>query len=148
MAKFSSRSIGVCLRAAYSMRPDAVEGELDDLYKRIVVEVRGHDRAVLDSYANFVKMTSNELECNLSEIREPHRFIERWTVLKSRFSNRKHMRQYEMRTYFREFEFKHLTGSTCDTLLEYIQRNLPEGVAMHVHKTKINPLPEHFTQSN
>lgn len=118
--------------------------ELDDLFKKVVVEVRGHDNAVLESYKKFVQQASNELEINLNEIREPQRFIERWTLLKSRFSNRKHMRQYEMRTYFREFEFKYLTGSTCDTLLEYIQRNLPEGVAMHVHKTKICQLPEHF----
>ena len=118
--------------------------ELDDLFKRVIVHVRGHDKSVLDSYKQFVEMTSKELELNLTEVREPHRFIERWTLLKSRFSNRKHLRQYEMRTYFREFEFKHLTGSTCDTLLEFIQRNLPEGVAMHVHKTKISQLPEHF----
>lgn len=118
--------------------------ELDDLFKKVVVEVRGHDNAVLESYKKFVQQTSNELEINLNEIREPQRFIERWTLLKSRFSNRKHMRQYEMRTYFRQFEFKYLTGSTCDTLLEYIQRNLPEGVAMHVHKTKICHLPDHF----
>ncbi|RNA37936.1 28S ribosomal mitochondrial isoform X1 [Brachionus plicatilis] len=119
--------------------------ELDDLFKKVVVEVRGHDNAVLESYKTFVQQASKELEINLNEIREPDRFIERWTLLKSRFSNRKHMRQYEMRTYFREFEFKHLTGSTCDTLLEYIQRNLPEGVAMHVHKTKLCQLPEHFS---
>lgn len=31
-----------------------------------------------------------------------------------------------------QFQFKHLTGSTADILLEYIQRNLPEGVAMKV----------------
>ena len=29
-------------------------------------------------------------------------------------------------------QFKHLTGSTADTFLEYIQRNLPEGMAMKV----------------
>ncbi|CAF0867004.1 unnamed protein product [Brachionus calyciflorus] len=123
---------------------DLKERDLDDLYKKVVVQVRGHDNAVLESYKNFVQQTSKELDVNLNEIRQPDRFIERWTILKSRFSNRKHMRQYEMRTHFREFEFKHLTGSTCDTLLEYIQRNLPEGVAMHVHKTKITQLPEHF----
>lgn len=121
-----------------------VEQELDDLYKRVVVHVRGHDNSVLESYKNFVQHTSKELEVNLSEIREPDRFIERWTLLKSRFGNRKHLRQYEMRTYFREFEFKHLTGSTCDTLLEFIQRNLPEGVAMHVHKTRLASLPDDF----
>ena len=27
---------------------------------------------------------------------------------------------------------KHLTGSTADTFLEYVQRNLPEGVSMKV----------------
>jgi hypothetical protein len=30
--------------------------------------------------------------------------------------------------------FEKLTGSTADTFLEYIQRNLPEGVAMKVTK--------------
>lgn len=34
------------------------------------------------------------------------------------------------------FQLKHLTGSTADTYLEYIQRNLPEGVAMKVTKVK------------
>ena len=29
-------------------------------------------------------------------------------------------------------QFKHVTGSTANTLLEYIQRNLPEGMAMKV----------------
>lgn len=121
---------------------------LDDLYKKVIVEVRGHDPIVLDSYENFVKLASQELEVNLKSIRTPFRFIERWTILKSRFSNRKHMRQYEMRTHFKEFEFIHLTGSTRDTLLEYIQRNLPEGVAMHVHETKILELPQEYASSN
>lgn len=122
------------------------KGELDDLFKRVIVEVRGHEPSVLNSYTAFVQQASNHLGINLFSINTPHRFIERWTLLKSRFGNRKHMRQYEMRTHFKVYEFKHLTGSTCDTLLEYIQRNLPEGVAMHVHKTKIMPIPDHFTE--
>jgi small subunit ribosomal protein S10 len=124
--------------------------EYDDLYKSVVVEVRGHDRAVLDSYEKFVVLAAGHLDCPLRWRRgnHPHRFIERWTLLKSRFSNRKHMRQYEMRTYFKTLKFAHLTGSTCDTLLEYIQRNLPEGVAMHVYKTKLLPLPEHFLKND
>lgn len=44
------------------------------------------------------------------------------------------MVQYEFRTYFRFMQFHRLTGSTADTFLEYIQRNLPEGVAMKVTK--------------
>jgi len=41
-------------------------------------------------------------------------------------------------------EFKHLTGSTADTFLEYIERNLPEGVALKVYKTAIEALPPHI----
>ena len=32
---------------------------------------------------------------------------------------------------------KHLTGSTADTYLEYVQRNLPEGVSMKVTLQRI-----------
>lgn len=39
-------------------------------------------------------------------------------------------------------EFKHLTGSTADTFLEYIERNLPEGVMAKVIKERIEPLYE------
>ena len=39
-----------------------------------------------------------------------------------------------------------MTGSTADTFLEYIQRNLPEGVALKVYKTAIEPIPQHISQ--
>ena len=42
-----------------------------------------------------------------------------------------------MRTNYRSFRLDRLTGSTADTILEYIQRNLPEGVAMKVTKVSI-----------
>ena len=35
-------------------------------------------------------------------------------------------------------QFKHLTGSTADTMLEYIQRNLPEGMALKVTKVRLH----------
>ena len=35
------------------------------------------------------------------------------------------------------FQLKHITGSTADTFLEYIQRNLPEGMCMKVTKVSI-----------
>lgn len=38
-----------------------------------------------------------------------------------------------MKTLFL-FQLKHLTGSTANVYLEYIQRNLPEGVAMEIKK--------------
>ncbi|VVC94585.1 unnamed protein product [Leptidea sinapis] len=37
-----------------------------------------------------------------------------------------------------------LTGSTCDTYLEYIQRNLPEGCALKVTKVECQSIPEHI----
>lgn len=40
-----------------------------------------------------------------------------------------------------------MTGSTADTLLEYIERNLPEGVALKVYRTAIEPIPEHMNQT-
>jgi small subunit ribosomal protein S10 len=110
------------------------------LFSKVEIEVRGHDRAVLNSYSVFVKTVANELGLKLTTS-APDRFIERWSILKSRFSNRKHMRQYEMRTHFLKFNFQKLTGSTCSTLLEYIERNLPAGVAMHVHQTRLSLLP-------
>ena len=53
-------------------------------------------------------------------------------MLKSRFVHKKHRVQYEMRTHFLTVVIKHLTGSTADTFVEYIQRVCPEGVAMKV----------------
>jgi ribosomal protein S10 len=118
---------------------------LDQLVKNLHIHVRSHDESVINSYSTFVKLASKGLGLRV-KVNEPKKFIERWTVLKSRFSNRKHMRQYEMRTHFREYEYQKLTGSTTDTLLEYLQRNLPEGVAMHVEKTTIKQLPEFILQ--
>lgn len=42
--------------------------------------------------------------------------------------------------------FHKLTGSTLDTFLEYIERNLPEGVALKATKVEISELPEHLTK--
>lgn len=35
-----------------------------------------------------------------------------------------------------------LTGSTASTLIEYIQRNIPEGIAMRVDYNELCMLPE------
>ncbi|POI22812.1 hypothetical protein CIB84_013440, partial [Bambusicola thoracicus] len=43
-------------------------------------------------------------------------------------------------------KLKHLTGSTAAVYLEYVERNLPEGVAMEVKKTKIEKIPEHIQE--
>lgn len=40
--------------------------------------------------------------------------------------------------------FHRLTGSTLSTFLEYIERNLPEGVALKATKIELLPLSEHL----
>lgn len=41
-----------------------------------------------------------------------------------------------------------MTGETADIFLEYVQRNLPEGVSMSVETTELEMIPEFLTQSN
>ena len=38
------------------------EDELDDLYSLITIEVKGHDKAVLQSYAKFMTSAATELD--------------------------------------------------------------------------------------
>ncbi|VDP89811.1 unnamed protein product [Echinostoma caproni] len=96
--------------------------ERDVLYRKLVLIVAGHEPAVLKSYEQFVKTVCDEFSLNL---------FERLSLNKSPFIYKKHQRQYEFRTHYKYFTIKEITGCTADVLLEYIQRNLPEGVAMH-----------------
>ncbi|KAH0566567.1 28S ribosomal protein S10, mitochondrial [Cotesia glomerata] len=115
----------------------------DKLYKKVQVEVRGNEPAVLTSYGTFVSAAASHLGIEMTRNTQPKKAIhERYTVLKSAFVHKKHRVQYEFRTYYRYMDFEKLTESTTDTFLEYIQRNLPEGVAMKVTKTEIKPLFE------
>ncbi|XP_048203722.1 28S ribosomal protein S10, mitochondrial isoform X1 [Perognathus longimembris pacificus] len=120
-----------------------VSDEPDTLYKRLSILVKGHDKAVLDSYEYFAVLAAKELGISI-KVHEPPRKIERFTVLKSVHIFKKHRVQYEMRTLYRCLELERLTGCTADVYLEYIQRNLPEGVAMEVTKTRLEQLPEHI----
>ncbi|XP_054349351.1 small ribosomal subunit protein uS10m isoform X1 [Pongo pygmaeus] len=122
-----------------------ISDEPDILYKRLSVLVKGHDKAVLDSYEYFAVLAAKELGISI-KVHEPPRKIERFTLLQSVHIYKKHRVQYEMRTLYRCLELKHLTGSTADVYLEYIQRNLPEGVAMEVTKTQLEQLPEHIKE--
>ncbi|XP_039098593.1 28S ribosomal protein S10, mitochondrial isoform X2 [Hyaena hyaena] len=122
-----------------------ISDEPDTLYKRLSVLVKGHDKAVLDSYEYFAVLAAKELGISI-KVHEPPRKIERFTLLKSVHIFKKHRVQYEMRTLYRCLELEHLTGSTADVYLEYIQRNLPEGIAMEVIKTKLERLPEHIKE--
>lgn len=72
---------------------------------------------------------------------------DRMTLLKSVFIYKKHRVQYEVRTHFRHMHFHKLTQSTLETFLEYIERNLPEGVALKATKVEIQSLPDYLTQA-
>lgn len=41
-------------------------------------------------------------------------------------------------------QVRNVTHETADVLLEYIQRNIPEGISMSVEQTELQSLPEFF----
>ncbi|XP_074603431.1 mitochondrial ribosomal protein S10 [Brevipalpus obovatus] len=130
--------------AALSLMRHCSGQELDKLYQKLVIDVRAHDPTVLESYEKFVNMTAKELSVEHVETWKPFRHIIRRALLASRFVHKDAREFYEFRTYFLMMEFKNLTGSTMDTFLEYIQRNLPEGVCMKATKTELARLPDHL----
>ncbi|XP_065606846.1 small ribosomal subunit protein uS10m [Cyrtonyx montezumae] len=124
----------------------SVSDEPEILYRRLSLLVKGHDKAVLDSYEFFAVLAAKELGITVEKVDRPPKTIERLTLLKSVHIYKKHRVQYEMRTHYLCLELKHLTGSTAAVYLEYVERNLPEGVAMEVKKTRIEKVPEHIQQ--
>ncbi|XP_010132724.1 PREDICTED: 28S ribosomal protein S10, mitochondrial, partial [Buceros rhinoceros silvestris] len=124
----------------------SISDEPETLYKRLSLLVKGHDKAVLDSYEYFAVLAANELGISVEKVHNPPKTIERFTLLKSVHIYKKHRVQYEMRTHYLCLELKYLTSSTAAVYLEYVQRNLPEGVAMEVKKTKIEKIPEHIRE--
>ncbi|XP_008276864.1 small ribosomal subunit protein uS10m isoform X2 [Stegastes partitus] len=121
-----------------------VTEEPDVLFQKVLVLVKSHDRAVLDSYEFFATTAAQELGITVGKVFEPQKDIERVTLLKSVHIFKNHRVQYEMRTHFRCIELSHITGSTAKVYLEYVQRNLPEGVAMEVTKTAMEKVPDHI----
>jgi len=117
----------------------------DKLYKTIDIELRAHEPAVLRSFSWFATTAAKHLAVPVEKSwapEEPHK--ERKTLLRAAFVNKKHRVQYEMRTYYHFLRVARLTGSTADTYLEYVQRNLPEGVAMKVTRHEVRHLPAHL----
>ncbi|EDW15174.1 28S ribosomal protein S10, mitochondrial [Drosophila mojavensis] len=122
-------------------------GEPDKLYSKLEIELRGIDPAVLRSYTWFATTAAEHLGIELGKCWSPRKaHHERMTLLKSVHIYKKHRVQYEIRTHFRYMNFHKLTGSTLDTFLEYIERNLPEGVALQAAKTELQQLPAHLQQ--
>jgi small subunit ribosomal protein S10 len=129
--------------------------------------------AVLRSYSTFVRAAADRLQLPVftppdvphhrRHERRPYTYLH--TSLKSAHVHKKHKVQYETRTHWYTYTFTHLTGmltahthnvhthstlagSTADTLLEYLQRQLPEGVGMIVKKTQCLRVPAHLQSSD
>ncbi|XP_023949389.2 28S ribosomal protein S10, mitochondrial [Bicyclus anynana] len=119
--------------------------KLDKLYKRVELEMRGIDPAVLLSYSWFCIAAATHLGIDVTKswaLRKAEK--ERHTLLRCVHIYKKHRVQYEVRSYFRFIHLQRLTGSTCDTYLEYIERNLPEGCALKVTKIECQTIPDHI----
>jgi len=115
----------------------------DKLYKTIELEILAYEQTVLDSYQWFVLTAASHLQLQVGKIWQPIKFSRHLTVVnKSAFVHKKARVHYEVRTYYRYINLHKLTGSTADTFLEYIQRNLPEGVGLKVTKAEALPLPD------
>ncbi|XP_065060258.1 small ribosomal subunit protein uS10m-like [Rhopilema esculentum] len=116
----------------------------DRLFSLVTLVVKGSDEAVLDSYTQFVTRAAKILNLDISRrtILETH--FEKRTLLKSPHIYKKHQAQYEVRTHGRMVQLQKLTGDTADIFLEYIQRNLPEGVSMNVEQTEVLDVPEYI----
>ncbi|XP_059474252.1 small ribosomal subunit protein uS10m [Neocloeon triangulifer] len=122
-------------------------GTPDKLFKKITIELKGHEKAVLKSYTTVLKAAATNLDIPSDEIvLVPKATYNRLTLLRSVHIYKKHRVQYEMRTYHASLTLRRLTGSTADTYLEYVQRMLPEGVGMKVSKTEIHPTPNYMQQ--
>lgn len=122
--------------------------EFDKLYKRVQLELKGNDPTVMKSFVQFATSAGNHLDVQSEtwNLRKPTHT--KYTLLKAVHIYKKHRVQYEYRTYYSFINFKHLTESTANTLLEYIQRNLPEGVALKTTTVELQKIPDHLLKSN
>lgn len=118
----------------------------ESLFRAIDVLVKGHEKSVLDSFMTFMIVTAKHLEIDIAGQLTPKFIADRSTFLKSVHIYKKHRVQYEMRTHRLVLQLKYLTSSTANVYLEYVQRNIPAGVAMHVHKWRLERLPEHIQE--
>jgi len=123
------------------------ESNIDKLYKTVELEILAYEPSVLDSYQWFVLTAAHHLNLTVGKCWSPPLSDKyRFNVLKSAFVHKKHQVHYEVRTHHRFITLHKMTGSTADTFLEYIQRNLPEGVGMKVTKVEVQPMPEYVVK--
>ena len=120
--------------------------EPETLYRAIDILIKGHEASVLESYMTFMTKAAELLGIDIAGKLTPKFIADRSTFLKSIHIQKKHRVQYEIRTHRRVLQLKYMTSSTANAYLEYVERNLPAGVAMHVHRWKLERLPEHVRE--
>merc|ERR1719427_698924 len=120
----------------------------DTLISVLTLKVRSMDDAVLKSCMTYMKSSAKQLGLKLTNEVQLPKHIEKRTLLSSPFIFKKHHQQYEIRTYGRMLELSKLTKESADIYLEYIQRNIPEGVSMSIEQTELEPLPSYFREQN
>lgn len=125
---------------------DEKKDSQDDLYRYLEVKCSAHEPYILDSYEKFLKESAEHLDIKYLKTETPFRTIKRRTLLASRFVKKKYRVQYELRTHYRNLLFTNLTGSTLSTYLEYVERNIPEGVHFIAEKHKLEVLPFELEQ--
>lgn len=114
---------------------------MGSLYRYLWIRCAAHEVEVLDSYEKFLRLSAQHLGANYVRSEAPLRTIKRRTLLASRHVHKKYRVQYESRSYYRNLLFKNMTCSTVDTFLEYVERNIPEGVMFTAEKHRIGELP-------
>ncbi|KAL3313041.1 28S ribosomal protein S10, mitochondrial [Cichlidogyrus casuarinus] len=98
------------------------------------------------SYHIFIDLVAKNMDLSLDVSTRNRPVFERLSMNKSPFIFKKHQRQYEFRTFYKTFTFHRLTGTTANVILEYLQRNTPEGIALNISKHKVEELPEFLQQ--
>uniref|UniRef100_A0A0M3I635 Small ribosomal subunit protein uS10m n=2 Tax=Ascaris TaxID=6251 RepID=A0A0M3I635_ASCLU len=138
-----------CVRGASLNSVSKLEStpELDKLFSKVHLEIRGHDKAVLKSYTTFLQTACHHLsiECSPVKVLPYVRWIQ--PLLRSKFVHKKYKLHYETRTHIRCMTISDVTGSTASTFLEYIERNIPEGVAMKVTYEELLPFPQMIAET-
>ena len=126
---------------------EVASSEKDEvLYRAIDLLIKGHEPSVLDSFMTFMLSAADHLGIHVAGKLNPKFMADRLTLLKSIHVHKKHRVQYEIRTHRQVLQLKYLTGSTANVYLEYVERNIPAGVAMHVHKWQVERLPKHIQE--
>jgi len=115
---------------------------MERLNRRVHLEIRAHDSMVLKSYITFLKTSCEHLRLEIESVETAIPYL-RWIqpCLRAKFAAKKYKLHYETRTYINRMTVARVTGSTAECWLEYVQRQIPEGVAMKVTREEMISVP-------